>query len=172
MLRDRVEYRWIESFAKALGPEQDRRRRCCGRSCRKASRGELNVHSLRSLLCSILAPSRFMSVRLRRHRQRRVPVRSTGASQALQGHAGLLAALKAVPVIVDVTVEGLMHAPELPEILKSGARVITISNEHPEALERLLPNEALQSEVLAASRLCRGAGRNDGKVCRWHGTDG
>lgn len=32
-----------------------------------------------------------------------------------------------------------MHAPELPQIQSSGARVLTISNEHPEALERLLP---------------------------------
>ena len=48
-----------------------------------------------------------------------------------------------------------MHAPELPTILKSGARVIFISNEHPEALERLIPSEELKGQVLAASRLVR-----------------
>ncbi|MGI9481559.1 MAG: peptidase M29 [Hyphomicrobiales bacterium] len=84
-----------------------------------------------------------------------VPVRSTGASQSICGHEGVLAALTSVPVIVDLTVEGLMHAPELPEILKSGARVITISNEHPDALERLLPTEELKGQVLSAARQCR-----------------
>jgi len=48
-----------------------------------------------------------------------------------------------------------MHAPELPTILKSGARVMNISNEHPEALERLVPTEELKAQVLAASRLVR-----------------
>ena len=46
-----------------------------------------------------------------------------------------------------------MHAPELPEILKAGSRVVTISNEHPEALERLMPTEAHKSAVLAAANL-------------------
>ena len=34
-----------------------------------------------------------------------------------------------------------MHAPELPAILKGGARVIYVSNEHPEALARLVPGD-------------------------------
>jgi 2,5-dihydroxypyridine 5,6-dioxygenase len=40
-------------------------------------------------------------------------------------------------LVVDLTVEGLLHAPELAEILGSGARVMMVSNEHPEILERL-----------------------------------
>lgn len=84
-----------------------------------------------------------------------VPIRSTGASQAIQHSKTVLAALTSVPVIIDCTIEGLMHAAELPIILKSGARVLNISNEHPEALERLLPTEALKARVLAASRLAR-----------------
>ena len=50
-----------------------------------------------------------------------------------------------------------MHAPELPEILQSGARVLYISNEHPEALERLLPDENLKPKVRAAAKLARQA---------------
>ncbi|MGB1250341.1 MAG: peptidase M29 [Candidatus Promineifilaceae bacterium] len=84
-----------------------------------------------------------------------VPVRSTGASQALQHSKAALAALTSVPMIVDCTLEGPMHAPELPTILKSGARVLFVSNEHPEALERLVPTEDLKPKVLAASRLVR-----------------
>jgi 2,5-dihydroxypyridine 5,6-dioxygenase len=40
-----------------------------------------------------------------------------------------------------------MHAPELPAILQGGARVIYISNEHPEALARLLPDAAVEKRV-------------------------
>ena len=45
-----------------------------------------------------------------------VPIRSTGASQALQGHRGAVAALSAVDFVADCTVEGLLHSPELGEI--------------------------------------------------------
>ena len=64
-------------------------------------------------------------------------VRSTGASTALQQIAPVVAALAGSTLVVDCTVEGLMHAPELPAILRGGARVIYVSNEHPEALARL-----------------------------------
>ncbi len=69
-----------------------------------------------------------------------VPIRSTGASVAIAGHRGAIAALSAADFVVDCTVEGLLHAPELGEILGSGTRVLMISNEHPENFERL-PHE-------------------------------
>jgi 2,5-dihydroxypyridine 5,6-dioxygenase len=40
-----------------------------------------------------------------------------------------------------------MHAPELPAILKGGARVLYVSNEHPEALARLVPGDGLETRV-------------------------
>lgn len=98
-----------------------------------------------------------------------VPIRSTGASQAIQGIQGVLGALTSVPVIVDCTVEGLMHAPELPQILKSGARVLNISDEHPEALARLMPTEELKANTLAASRKIRKA--REMRVTSAAGTD-
>ena len=52
-------------------------------------------------------------------------------------------------MVVDVTLEGLLHAPELPQILKGGARVMMVSNEHPEILERLPSDPALQDKVRA-----------------------
>ena len=64
------------------------------------------------------------------------PIRSTGASQALAGNRGAIAALAAADLVIDCTVEGLLHAPELGEILGGGARVLMISNEHPENFER------------------------------------
>jgi 2,5-dihydroxypyridine 5,6-dioxygenase len=74
-------------------------------------------------------------------------VRSTGASNALQQLAPVIAALAGSTLVVDCTVEGLMHAPELPAILGGGARVIYVSNEHPEALARLVPDDALEPRV-------------------------
>lgn len=75
------------------------------------------------------------------------PVRSTGASTALQQLAPVVSALAASTLVVDCTVEGLMHAPELPAILKGGARVLYVSNEHPEALARLVPGDGLEPLV-------------------------
>jgi 2,5-dihydroxypyridine 5,6-dioxygenase len=75
------------------------------------------------------------------------PIRSTGASTALQQIGPVIAALAGSTLVVDCTVEGLMHASELPAILRGGARVIYVSNEHPEALARLLPGDALEPLV-------------------------
>ena len=74
-------------------------------------------------------------------------VRSSGASTALTGQTAAVQSLCGADVVVDLTVEGLMHAPETAEILKSGTRVMNISNEHPETLSRLLPDDALKDRV-------------------------
>ncbi len=84
--------------------------------------------------------------------------RSTGASPALAQLAPVVAALAGSTLVVDCTVEGLMHAPELPAILKGGARVIYVSNEHPEALARLQPDDQLEGLVkdhVKRLRACR-----------------
>ena len=69
--------------------------------------------------------------------QHPVPIRSTGASQALAGNQAVIAALSTAGMVIDCTVEGLLHAPELASILTGGARVLMISNEHPDIFERL-----------------------------------
>jgi 2,5-dihydroxypyridine 5,6-dioxygenase len=76
-----------------------------------------------------------------------VPVRSTGASHVIQHMKPVLAALSGQGLVVDLTVEGLLHAPELGEILGSGARVMMVSNEHPEILERLTTDVDLTRPV-------------------------
>jgi len=87
--------------------------------------------------------------------------RSTGATPVLRNLAPVVSALATSTLVVDCTVEGLMHAPELPAILKGGARVVYVSNEHPEALARLLPDDVLEPLVkdhvkrLRASRAMR-----------------
>ena len=88
-----------------------------------------------------------------------VPVRSTGASEAIQRLAPVVSALQQAGFVVDCTIEGLMHAVETPEILKAGARILVISNEHPEALERMVPDTALEKRVRAAAKMLRGTKR-------------
>ena len=76
-----------------------------------------------------------------------LPIRSTGASVALAASPAALGALTNAEFIVDCTVEGLLHAPELGQILASGARVLMISNEHPENTERWPHDPALADRV-------------------------
>ena len=76
-----------------------------------------------------------------------VPIRSTGASQAIAHHPTVIAALRASDLVLDCTVEGLLHSPELSQILDGGARVLMISNEHPEVLERLRWDDDLPRRV-------------------------
>ena len=153
MFSDRIEAKWIDAFEKVF------------RLCKVAAGDEvvilsetqsraLNVH-LTELALLRMGAKPLHIVMPTPAQNAPVPVRSTGASQALQHSKAALAALTSVPMIVDCTLEGPMHAPELPTILKSGARVLFISNEHPEALERLVPHKGLKGEVLAASRLVR-----------------
>ena len=84
-------------------------------------------------------------------------LRSTGASVVLNNQPGAVKALCAADVIIDLTVEGLMHARELPTILKSGTRVLNISNEHPDALSRMQPDPELKEHVRDAVKRCRSA---------------
>ena len=86
-----------------------------------------------------------------------VPVRSTGASDAIQRLAPVVQALASSNFVADLTVEGLLHAVELPEILKGGARVLMVSNEHPEILERCAADPALEPKVKAGIKKLKNA---------------
>jgi 2,5-dihydroxypyridine 5,6-dioxygenase len=81
-----------------------------------------------------------------------VPIRSTGASDAIGQLGPVVQALAASVFVADCTVEGLQHAAELPKILAGGARVLAISHEHPEILERCLPRAEDQAPVREAMR--------------------
>lgn len=86
-----------------------------------------------------------------------VPVRSTGASDAIGRLQPVVSALAGSGFVVDCTVEGLQHAVELPEILKGGARVLVVSHEHPEILERTAPKAEDEAVVRDAMRRLRAA---------------
>mgnify|MGYP003324109672 FL=1 len=82
-------------------------------------------------------------------------IRSSGASLALNDQSKAVDALSSADFVIDLTLEGLMHSSQTKEILRNGTRIMTISNEHPEILERCMPELDLKDRVLAASRLCR-----------------
>src|SRR5262249_41483438 len=71
----------------------------------------------------------------------------------------VVAALGQAGFVVDFTIEGVMHAPETAAVLQARARIFVISHEHPEALERLAPDTALEKSVRAARKMLRAAKR-------------
>jgi 2,5-dihydroxypyridine 5,6-dioxygenase len=157
MLRERVEGKWIDCFAEVFGR--------CGVQAGDAvailsetqsrevnvALAELALHRLGARAFHVVVPTPRLSAP--------APVRSTGASDALQRLAPAVAALSQSVLVVDLTVEGLLHAMELPDILKGGARVLMVSNEHPEILERCLPDPALEGAVRDAMRRLKAARR-------------
>ncbi len=86
-----------------------------------------------------------------------LPIRSTGASQALAGHRSAIAACATADFVVDCTAEGLLHAPELGQILAGGARVLMISAEHPENAERWVHDPGLADKVARGVALLESA---------------
>lgn len=157
MLSDRIEGKWIDAFVEIF-------QRCAVKSGDTAAilsetqSRALNVQ-LAELALLRLGARPFHLVLPTPRNPHPVPVRSTGASEAIGRLKPVIAALGQSGFVVDCTIEGLMHAPETPEILKAGARIMVISNEHPEALERLRPESALETQVRAAAKMLRGAKR-------------
>ena len=86
-------------------------------------------------------------------------IRSTGASEALGGVPDIVDQLCKADIIIDLTIEGLMHAPETGKLLRSGARIMNISNEHPDILCRLVPTLEMKDHVRAAVAKCRAASK-------------
>lgn len=167
MLADRIEAKWIDTFDRLFDLCRVRRDEDVVILSETQSRA-LNVHLAE--LALLRRGARVFHVVMPTPPQRApVPIRSTGASQALAGNRVAVAALAGAGAVVDLTVEGLMHAPETPDILKGGARIINISNEHPEALERLLPDESLKARTDAARKRLKAA--REMRVTSVAGTD-
>jgi 2,5-dihydroxypyridine 5,6-dioxygenase len=155
MITDRIEGKWIELFADVFGRCNVKAGDVCAVLSESQSRA-LNVQ-LAELALQKLGARPFHVVVPTPKQSAPVPIRSTGASVALQDLGPAVAALASCVFVADCTLEGLMHARELPQILEGGARVLYISNEHPEALERLAPSPADEQKVRAGMRLLRQA---------------
>ena len=155
MIADRIEGKWIDLFAEVFARCKVGSGDICAVLSEFQSRA-LNVQ-LAELALARLGARPFHVVVPAARQSAPVPIRSTGASVALQNLGPAIGALAASVFVADCTVEGLMHAAELPEILKGGARVLYISNEHPDVLERLAPSSADEEQVRAAMRSLREA---------------
>ncbi len=157
MTADRLEGKWIDLFAQVFARCKVTPGDACAVLSETQSRplnvqlAELALHKLGARPFHVIVPTP--------RQQAPVPIRSTGASVALQGLGPALQALAASSFIADCTLEGLMHAAELPAILKGGARVLYISNEHPDVLERLAPSSVDEQKVRAGMRRLREAKR-------------
>lgn len=155
MLADRIEGKWIDLFADVFARCKVAPGDACAILSESQSRA-LNVQ-LAELALLRLGARPFHVIVPTPRQSAPVPIRSTGASVALSGLGPAVQALSACVFVADCSVEGLMHAAELPDILKGGARVLYISNEHPDALERLAPSPADEQKVKAGMRLFKAA---------------
>ena len=157
MLADRIEAKWIDAFAEVFALCRVAPGEAVAILSETQSRA-LNVH-LAELALLRLGARPFHVVVPTPPQVAPVAVRSTGASDAVRGLGPVVAALAQSGLVADLTVEGMLHAPELKDILKGGARLLMVSNEHPEALERLKPDPALADKVKAGIKRLKSARR-------------
>lgn len=155
MFTNRIESRWIQAFAHMFELCKMRNSESIVVLSESQSR-PINVH-LAQLALGQLGLSYFgISVPTPMESKGAI-VRSSGASIALNGQDQAVAALQACDVVIDLTLEGLMHAAQTSSILKSGARIFTVSNERPDILCRLIPSIDLKDQAKDAVQRCRSA---------------
>lgn len=155
MLQQRIEGKWIRMFMDVLALNGVGAGTRVGILSETQSR-PVNVELAR--LAAELAEAEVTEIRIPTPAlPTAIPMRSTGASEILGNARAAIAALRDCEFIFDLTVEGLMHAPQLPQVLERGTRVLYVSNEHPEVLERLKPSIEDEAPVRAAMRALKGA---------------
>jgi 2,5-dihydroxypyridine 5,6-dioxygenase len=145
MLRERIEAKWIDSFARTFELCKVRPGDEVAILSETQSR-QVNVHLAELALMRMKArpyhivlptPSQTVSA----------PIRSTGCSAAIQNLKPVVNALAQSKMVIDITVEGMMHSPETPAVLQGGSRILYVSDEHPELLERCMPDPALRPKI-------------------------
>ncbi len=167
MMQEIVEGKWLAAFRRVLALNG------VGQGTQAAivaeSQSRPVLMQLASLACYDLGAAYSTIVLPTPAQTAPVPVKSTGACNAIQAKRHVIEALKHVEIIVDVTVEGLIHAEEWEEIERSGTRLLTICNEHPEILERTEPDAGLGPKVALGIELLEAAGEM--RVTSAAGTD-
>jgi len=166
-MQEIIEGKWLDCFRRVLklnGVEASTRVAIVAESQSRPVIGQLAglaCHDLGAEYATIVLPTPPQSAP--------VPVKSTGACDAIRHNHAVIEALKQVEIVVDVTVEGLLHAEEWPEIEAAGTRLFVICNEHPEILERTEPTEAIAAKVKLGIDMLRQASRM--RVTSAAGTD-
>ena len=168
MLQERVEGRWLDCFRRVFALNSIGKGTKVAILSETQSRpvlvqlSDLALHDLGAEYCMIQMPTPRQTAP--------VPVKSTGTSWAIQQNRAVIEALKRVEVIVDCTVEGIIHAPEWPEIEDNGGtRLLVVCNEHPEILERTEPTAELGPRIARGIQMLRDA--NEMRVTSAAGTD-
>lgn len=167
MMQERIEGKWLASFRRVLALNgigegtqvvligETQSRPVLLHLC------ELALYDLGAVFCQITMPTPPQTAP--------VPVKGTGTSLAIQNNRMAVEAMKRCEVVVDCTVEGMIHSPEWPEIEEAGARLLVITNEHPEILERTEPTADLGPRVERGIEMLRAA--NEMRVTSAAGTD-
>jgi 2,5-dihydroxypyridine 5,6-dioxygenase len=167
MMVERIEGKWIDCFARVF------------ELCKVARGDEVAILSetqsrqvnvqLTELALLRLGARPFHVVMPTPPVETSIPIRSTGCSIAVRRNKSAIAALASSALVADLTVEGMLHSIELPDILAQGSRVMMVSNEHPELLERLVPDPALKPKVEKGAAMMRAA--KEMRVTSKAGTD-
>jgi 2,5-dihydroxypyridine 5,6-dioxygenase len=154
-MQERIEGKWIDSFVRVFELCQI----CKGDEVAILSETQsrpVNVQ-LSELALLRLGARPFHIVIPTPPQSIKIPIRSTGATDSIQHLKPAVAAMKLAPVVIDVTVEGMVHAPETREVLAAGSRILYVSNEHPELLERCEPDPALKPKIEIGREMIRRA---------------
>jgi 2,5-dihydroxypyridine 5,6-dioxygenase len=85
-----------------------------------------------------------------------VVARASGGCTLLRPFPEIVELLKKTGMVVDLTIEGLIHSPETDEILKAGSRMLYI-REPADALARLIATEERTRRIDRAVELIRAA---------------
>lgn len=143
-----VEPKWIDCFQRFLELSEVRSGDLIGVLAESQSRQvlvELTEHALHRIgarAFRVTVPTPPLADPL--------PVRSTGASYAFDRYPELMRDLGRCALVVDCTVEGLLHSKARGELLAAGGRVLMVSNEHPEVLERCAPDPKVHARALTS----------------------
>ena len=146
MSADRIEGKWIDTFVQLFQASEVRAGESVAILSETLSRqqnvrlAELALQQMGARPFHIIIPTPAQTVN--------VAIRSTGSSDALRGQKAALQALAAADVVIDMTIEMLLHAPELFQIIQGGARLLSVSNEHPEVFERIKYDPNWQKRVV------------------------
>ena len=155
MLQERIEGKWLACFRRVFTLNGIGKGTTAALIHETQSRpvlvhlSEIALHDLGADFCMLMMPTPPQTAP--------VPVKGTGTSLAVQGNRAAIEAMKQCEVIVDCTVEGMIHSREWPEIEEAGARILVVTNEHPEILERTEPFAELGPKVDLGVRMLREA---------------
>jgi 2,5-dihydroxypyridine 5,6-dioxygenase len=167
LLQERIEGKWLACFRRVFALNGIERGTTVALVAETQSRpvlvhlSELALYDLGAEFCMITMPTPPQTAP--------VPVKGTGTSLAIQHNRAAIEAMKQCEVIVDCTVEGMIHSPEWPEVESAGARILVVTNEHPEILERTEPKAELGPKVALGVQMLQDA--SEMRVTSEAGTD-